>query len=114
MTPPAAPRPTSLPSTNTPGASIEVLLAENGSTDGTAGVAVDLAARNPGFRVIRLPDPDYGAAMRAGFRAASGAWVANFDIDYFSGAFLRDALALGGDADVVLASKRARGSDPGW
>jgi glycosyltransferase involved in cell wall biosynthesis len=89
----------------------EVILAENGSTDGTARVAADLAAADPAVRVLNLPEPNYGAAMRAGFRAAAGRWVVNFDIDYFSGEFLRAALALAGDADLVLASKRAPGAD---
>ena len=49
--------------------------------------------------------------MRAGFGKASGEWVVNFDIDYFSGPFLRDGLALADSADIVLASKRAEGAD---
>jgi len=89
----------------------EVILAENGSTDGTARVAADLAAAHPAVRVLNLPEPNYGAAMRAGFREAAGRWVVNFDIDYFSGEFLRAALALAGSADLVLASKRAPGAE---
>ena len=83
------------------GVPFEVILAENGSTDDTVRVA----------RVISLPEPNYGAAMRAGFREASGEWVVNFDIDYFSGAFLGEVLALADSADLVLASKRVPGSD---
>jgi len=89
----------------------DIILAENGSTDGTPGLAADLAARRPDVTLLRLPDPDYGAAMRAGFRKATGDWMVNFDIDYFSGEFLEGALSLAGEADVVLASKRAPGSD---
>jgi len=89
----------------------EVILAENGSTDSTARVAADLAAVDPAVRMLSLPEPNYGAAMRAGFREAAGRWVVNFDIDYFSGEFLRAALALAGSADLVLASKRAPGAD---
>jgi glycosyltransferase involved in cell wall biosynthesis len=90
-------------------ATADVLLTENGSVDGTAGVAADLAARRPDLAMLRLPTADYGAAMREGFRNATGDWVANFDIDYFSGPFLTAALAA--DGDIVLASKRAPGSD---
>jgi len=93
------------------GVSFEVVLAENGSTDATAPVARDLADLHHEVRVIELPTPDYGAAMRAGFRSATGEWVVNFDIDYFSGQFLRDALGLADVADLVLASKRAPGAD---
>ena len=41
----------------------------------------------PALSVIRHHEPDYGASMRAGFLAATAEWVANFDIDYFSGPF---------------------------
>jgi len=92
-------------------ADCDIILAENGSTDGTPGIATDLAARRSDISFLRLPDPDYGAAMRAGFRKASGDWAVNFDIDYFSSEFLRQALHLADNADVVLASKRADGSD---
>lgn len=94
------------------GETYEVILAENGSTDGTGRVAADLAAAAPAaLRVLDLPEPNYGAAMRAGFQAAGGRWVVNFDIDYFSGDFLRAALARADTADLVLASKRAPGAD---
>lgn len=88
-----------------------VILAENGSTDDTAAVAARLGESDPRITVLRLPNPDYGAAMRDGFLAATGEWVANVDIDYFSAGFLTAALALGDQADVILASKRAPGAD---
>ncbi|HSG78998.1 MAG TPA: glycosyltransferase family 2 protein [Acidimicrobiia bacterium] len=93
------------------GVPFEVILAENGSIDGTVRVARDLADRDARVRVLSLPEPNYGAAMRAGFREATGEWVVNFDIDYFSGAFLGEVLALADSADLVLASKRVPGSD---
>ncbi len=91
-------------------ADVTVLVAENGSTDGSAAVIRGLAERYPQLAVLELPDADYGAAMRAGFLAATGDWVVNFDIDYFSGEFLTAAIARD-DADLVLGSKRAPGSD---
>lgn len=91
-------------------ADVEVTLVENGSTDDTAEVAEGLADRHPRLRVIRLDRADYGAAMRSGFERAGGDWVVNFDIDYFSGRFLRAGLSLADRADVVLASKRIRGA----
>jgi hypothetical protein len=91
-------------------ADIDVLIAENGSTDGSADVVMALAARFPRLGLLELPMPDYGAAMRAGFLATGGDWVVNFDIDYFSGGFLADAISHE-EADIVLASKRAPGSE---
>ena len=92
-------------------ATFEVIVAENGSTDGTGEVADQIAEDDPRVRALRLPEPDYGAAMRAGFMASTGEWVVNFDIDYFSADFLRAALELSNEADIVLASKRAEGAE---
>jgi glycosyltransferase involved in cell wall biosynthesis len=92
-------------------ADFAVVLAENGSTDGTGEIAEGIADHESRLQVLRLPEPNYGSAMRAGFGAASSDWVVNFDIDYFSADFLRSALALASEADVVLASKRAKGAE---
>jgi len=82
----------------------EILLVENGSTDDTRAIAGTFESEVSGLRVLALPEPDYGAAMREGFLAAKGDWVVAFDIDYFSRAFI-DAV-LRSEADVILASKR--------
>ncbi len=92
-------------------ATVKVLVVENGSTDATAATVQSLAEDYPGLSLISLPAADYGAAMREGFLATDGDWAVNFDIDYFSGAFLARVLELGSDADLVLASKRAPGAD---
>jgi len=92
-------------------AAVDVILAENGSTDGTAELGRELAKTYPNLAVIELPEPDYGGAMRAGFLAATGDWVFNSDIDYFSGSFMAKVVSLADDADVVLASKRDPESD---
>ena len=94
----------------------EVLIVENGSTDGTADLARRLASDVPGVRALSLPEADYGAALRAGFLEARGNVVANFDVDYWDLGFLGTALGLlsgpGPEtADVVVGSKRAAGAD---
>jgi glycosyltransferase involved in cell wall biosynthesis len=96
-------------SLETVGREFQIIVAENGSSDATAEVARSLGASDDRVLVLQLPDADYGAAMRAGFRAATGEWIVNFDIDYFSGEFVNSALSQ--NAPVVLASKRADGSD---
>jgi len=88
-----------------------VLIAENGSTDGTADEVKKAMQQYPSLSLISLPTPDYGAAMRDGFLATTGDWAVNFDIDYFSGDFLNTVLEVGIGADIVLASKRAEGAD---
>ena len=88
-------------------------MVENGSSDNTAAEAESMAdvLRAAGWKatVVRLEEPNYGAAMREGFRRAGGDWIINFDIDYFSGPFVAGLAEQ--TADVVIASKRAPGSD---
>lgn len=90
----------------------EVIVVENGSRDGTLRLARLLAAQLERLRVLTLPIGDYGGALRAGFRAATGAIVVNFDVDYYDLTFLDRAVALieSGEADIVVASKRAPGA----
>src|SRR6266581_2955056 len=54
----------------------EVLVADNGSSDGSAEIAVA-----HGARVISVADRGYGAALRAGVRAARGRYVIMGDAD---------------------------------
>jgi hypothetical protein len=94
------------------GRSFELLVVENGSSDSTAIRARALADGQDEVRLIRLATADYGEALRAGFLAARGRVVVNFDVDYFDVSFLEQAVSLvsAGEAGIVLASKRAHGS----
>lgn len=91
----------------------ELIICENGSTDATATLATDLAERFPEVRSLSLPHPDYGCALRAGFLAADGDVVVNFDVDYIDLDFLQAALGLFDRKDppaVVVARKRGPGA----
>lgn len=91
----------------------EIIICENGSSDGTTALAGDLAARFTEVRALSSERADYGRALRAGFLAAEGDVVANFDVDYIDLEFLDTALALVEAADgpaAVLASKRSHGA----
>jgi glycosyltransferase AglD len=92
----------------------EVLVVENGSTDTTADVARAFAAAAPEVYVQSRAIADYGESLRSGLLAASGDFVAMFDVDYYDLTFLDRALArFEGDPAlvVVLGSKRAPGAD---
>lgn len=88
------------------GVDFRLILTENGSTDGTAETAANLQVIYSWLDTIRLSDPDYGAALRAGFEASDSDWVIAFDIDYFSRTFLDEVMHHAATTDIVLASKR--------
>jgi hypothetical protein len=58
------------------GVEAEVLIADNGSRDGSPELA-----RAAGARVIQVPEKGYGAALRAGIEAARGRFVVMGDAD---------------------------------
>jgi glycosyltransferase involved in cell wall biosynthesis len=91
----------------------EIVVVENGSTDGTGEVAKALAEEIPELRVLSLGAADYGRALRMGFLAAEGEIAAFFDVDYFDLGFLDRAVALIEAPDgpaVVVGSKRGEGA----
>jgi hypothetical protein len=92
------------------GISGEVLIADNGSSDGSVALA-----QRDGARVIAVAERGYGAALRAGVAAARGRFVVMGDADDsydFSGldpfiAKLRDGY------DLVMGNRFAGGIAPG-
>ncbi len=93
--------------------SFELIVVENGSTDGTLAIARELAEEHPEVRVEHRDLADYGAALRAGLLDARGEVVVNFDTDYYDLDFLDRAVPMITAPDgpaIVVASKRAPGS----
>jgi glycosyltransferase involved in cell wall biosynthesis len=54
----------------------EVVVADNGSTDGSQAIAEELGAR-----VVPVAEPGYGSALTGGIAAARGRWVVMGDAD---------------------------------
>lgn len=54
----------------------EVLIADNGSTDGSREIAL-----REGARVVEIPRKGYGSALRGGIQAANGPWILMGDAD---------------------------------
>src|SRR5689334_18837557 len=58
------------------GMTSEIVIADNGSTDGSQALATSLGAR-----VAPISERGYGAALRGGFQAASGRFLVMGDAD---------------------------------
>src|SRR3989344_5292799 len=60
----------------------EIIIVDDGSSDGTARIASELAEAEPRLRLIRLPENrGKGAAVKAGMLAARGEWRIFLDAD---------------------------------
>lgn len=54
---------------------IEIIIVDDGSTDGTAGLADTLALKDDRIRVFHIPNGGVGMARRHGVLQATGEWV---------------------------------------
>lgn len=90
----------------------EIVLAENGSSDRTLDMAVELSHRYPNVRFISIGEPNYGKALRAGVEAARGTLVICEEIDLCDTDFHRRAIDLlhTGTFDLVIGSKLLAGA----
>jgi hypothetical protein len=88
----------------------EVVVADNGSTDGSQRIATELGAR-----VIDVPVRGYGAALQAGIEAARGRYVVMADADdSYDLAGLEPFVAkLREGYDLVMGNRFAGGIAPG-
>jgi len=92
-----------------PGFTVEIIIVNDASTDGTAAVARALGAKHPQVRTIDHPvNQGKGAALHSGFAHATGDFVAIQDADLeYEPQDLKRLLAplIDGKADVVIGSR---------
>jgi glycosyltransferase involved in cell wall biosynthesis len=92
---------------------LELLIVDDGSTDGTVALARRFAARDDRVRVLQQANAGPGPARNVGFRAARGRFFAFLDSDdEWDPAFLSEHLAVlraRPDVDVVVGNARYRG-----
>lgn len=88
----------------------EVIVADNGSTDGSQQIANALGAR-----IVHVPARGYGAALIGGIEAAKGKFVAMGDADdsYDFGALMPFVEQLREGADLVMGNRFQGGIAPG-
>jgi glycosyltransferase involved in cell wall biosynthesis len=92
------------------GISGEVIVADNGSTDGSQAIAIE-----HGARMVPVPVRGYGAAINAGVMAARGTYVLMADADdsYNFAHIPRFLAELRNGADLVMGNRFAGGIGPG-
>ena len=88
----------------------EIIIADNGSTDGSREIAEGLGAR-----VVPVPERGYGAALGGGIQAARGRFIVMGDADDSYDFSRLDAFvaALRDGADLVMGNRFLGGIAPG-
>jgi len=84
----------------------EILIADNGSTDGSQDIA-----RRLGARVVDVPEKGYGNALRTGMEAAHGRFLimGDSDLSYDFAAIKPFVEKLRAGADLVMGCRMPRG-----
>jgi glycosyltransferase involved in cell wall biosynthesis len=82
----------------------EVIIVDDGSSDGTGAAADRLAEAGPAIRVIRHPENrGLGSVYRTGFAEARGTFVSFFPADgQFPASIVADFVPRAANADMVL------------
>ena len=90
----------------------EILLAENGSVDATGALAETISAEDDRVHWFSSPEPNYGAALKAGILRARGRLVVCDEIDLCDIDFYQRAIDIleHKGAEMVVGSKAMKGA----
>ncbi len=86
----------------------ELILSANGCVDRTVDIARRMCEKYPGLHLLQSDEPNYGAALKEGIRAARGTYVICDEIDLCDVDFYERALYRLREEgyDLVVGSKR--------
>lgn len=85
-----------------------ITIADNASTDGTAAIAAELAARLPGVQVLHLDEKGRGRALKSAWLASEAEVVAYVDVDLSTDLRALPPLVaplLSGHSDVAIGTR---------
>jgi len=88
---------------------VEVIIVENGSTDGTLEACHRLEQRFPILvRICTIPRGSYGEAIKRGMLESRGTHLSILECDFLDSAFVRTSIAMfrAGKAEFIVGSKR--------
>jgi glycosyltransferase involved in cell wall biosynthesis len=85
------------------------VIVDNGSTDATPDILKRVLAEFPPSKAVLVPEPNYGAALRAGLAAADTPFAHPCDIEQWDIPFIAWSWTLRHEHDLFIGSKR---SDP--
>lgn len=83
------------------------VLVDNASTDGTPAIIQRIMDRWPPSIAVYAPEPNYGAALRAGLERVDAPYAAVADVEQWDAPFLAWAWRHRDDYDLFIGSRRA-------
>lgn len=88
----------------------EIIVVNDGSTDGTGMLVRELAGKDPRIRLVEhFPSRHYGGALKAGFQAATKEWIVFFPTDkQFIFSEIDRFLAKRDEADIISGYRADR------